>query len=39
MQNPSQTQIFYKVDQTRLTQAKWDLVDLDDPDDPTRLQL
>ena len=38
MQNPSQTWIFYKVGQTRLTQAKSDPVDLDDPDDLTRLQ-
>ena len=38
MQNPDQTQIFYKAGQTRLTQAKCDLVDPDNPDDPTRLQ-
>ena len=35
MQNPGQTQIFYKVRQTRLTRAKRDPVD---PDDPTRFQ-
>ena len=32
MQNPDQTQIFYKAGQTRLTRAKRDLVD------PTRFQ-
>ena len=37
MQNPGQTQIFYKAGQTWLTQAKCDPVDLYDPDDPTRL--
>ena len=35
MQNLDQTQIFYKAGQTWLTQAKRDLVDLDDP---TQLQ-
>ena len=38
MQNPGQTQILYKIGQTRLTQAKCDLVDPDDTDDLTRLQ-
>ena len=38
MQNPGQTQTFYKVGQTWLTLAKCDLVDPDDLDDPTRLQ-
>ena len=38
MQNPGQTWIFYKVGQTRLTQANCDSIDPDDPDDPTRLQ-
>ena len=38
MQNPGQTQIFYIVGQTRLTQTKRDPVDLDNPDDPTRFQ-
>ena len=38
MQNPGQTQMFYKVGKTRLTRAKCDLVDPDNPDDPTRLQ-
>ena len=38
MQNPGQTWIFYEAGQTRLTRAKHDLVDLDDPDDPTQLQ-
>ena len=35
MQNPGQTQIFYKVGQTWLTREKCDPVD---PDDPTWLQ-
>ena len=38
MPNLSQTQIFYKAGQTRLTRAKCDPVDSDDPDDLTRLQ-
>ena len=38
MQNPGQTQIFYKAGQTRLIPAKRNLVDLDNPDDPTWLQ-
>ena len=38
MQNPGQTQIFYKVGQTQLTQSKHDPVDSDDPDDLTQLQ-
>ena len=38
MQNPGQTWIFYKAGQTWLTQAKRDLVDSDDPDNPTQLQ-
>ena len=38
MQNLGQTWIFYKAGQTWLTQAKRDPVDLDDPDDQTRLQ-
>ena len=38
MPNPSQTRIFYKAGQTRLTRAKCDPVNLDDPDDLTRLQ-
>jgi len=35
MQNPGQTQIFYKVGQTRMTHKK---SDPDDLDDPIRLQ-
>ena len=35
MQNPGQTQIFYKAGQTRLIQKKCDPFD---PDDPTQLQ-
>ena len=38
MQNPGQNWIFYKPDQTCLTQAKCDLVDSDNPDDPTQFQ-
>ena len=38
MPNPGQIQIFYKAGQTRLTQAKCNPVDPDDPDDLTRLQ-
>ena len=38
MQNLRQTQIFYKVGQTRLTREKCDPVDPNDPDDPTQLQ-
>ena len=38
MQNPGQTWIFYKPGQTHLTRTKRDLVDLDNPDDPTRFQ-
>ena len=38
MQNPGQTQIFYKVGQTRLTREKCDPVNPDDLDDLTRLQ-
>ena len=35
LQNLSQTLVFYNVGQTRLTRAK---CDPDNPDDPTRLQ-
>ena len=38
MKNPGQTQMFYKVGQTRLTQAKCDQVNPDDPGDPIWLQ-
>ena len=38
MQNPGQTRIFYKPDQTRLTWTKHDSVDQDNLDDPTRFQ-
>ena len=38
MQNPGQTQIFYKVGQIQLTRAKCDPVDPDDSDDPNQLQ-
>ena len=38
MQNPGQTQIFYKVGQTQLTWAKSDPVDPDYLNDPTRFQ-
>ena len=38
MQNPGQTWIFYKPDQTRLTRTKRDPVDPDNLDDPTRFQ-
>ena len=38
MQSPGQTQIFYKMSQTRLTREKCDPVDPDDLDDPTQLQ-
>ena len=38
MQNPGQTQIFYKAGQTRMTRQKRDPGDPDNPDDPTRFQ-
>ena len=38
MQNPGQTRIFYIAGQTRLTWAKRDPVDPDNPDDLTWLQ-
>ena len=38
MQYLAQTQTFYKPGQTRLTRTKHDLVNLDNPDDPTRFQ-
>ena len=38
MQNPGQTQIFYKAGLTHLTHIKRDLDDLDYLDDPTRFQ-
>ena len=38
IQNPDQTQIFYKSGQTYLTWIKCDLDDLDDPDKSNRFQ-
>ena len=38
MQYLAQTQTFYKSHQTRLTWTKRDLINLDNPDDPTRFQ-
>ena len=38
MKNAGQTQIFYKSGQIHLTHAKRDLVDPDNPDDPTQFQ-
>ena len=35
--NPGQTQVFYKMGQTHLTQGKCDPDDPGDPDDPTRF--
>ena len=38
MQNPGQTQIFYKLGKTHWTRTEHDPVDPDNPDDPTRFQ-